>query len=93
MQSIWILWSSIYNLIECSNNYAKTSKILSQYHTDIPNDNKQNSEPFKFKEKITGATPVHGNTNTVEIEVSLNYLIIFPRALKMHLISSWNAFD
>ena len=43
----------MYNVIECSNNYAKTSKILSQYHADIPNDNKQDSEPFKFKEKIT----------------------------------------
>ena len=78
----------MYNVIECSNNYAKTSKILSQYHTDIPNDNKQNSESFKFKEKITGTTPVHDNTNNIEIEVSLKYLIIFRRALKIHLISS-----
>ena len=78
----------MYNLIVCSNIYAKTSKILSQYHTDIPNDNKQNSEPFEFKEKVTGKTPVHDNTNNVEIEVPLKYLGIFRRALKMHLISS-----
>ena len=39
----------MYNLIEYSNNYVKTSKSLWQYHKDISNYIIVNSEPFKFK--------------------------------------------
>ena len=61
----------IYNLIEFSNNYSKTSRSLWQYYrnepvlgnndsiVDLPNDN--NSASFKFKQKITGQT---GNDGT-----------------------------
>ena len=48
---------SMYNLIEYSNNYSKTSRTLWQYHKDEPNDNIQNSKSFQFKVKITGKTP------------------------------------
>ena len=34
----------MYNLIEECDNHAKTSGRLWQYHKDIPNDNKANSE-------------------------------------------------
>ena len=51
----------IYNLIECSNNYAKTSGSLWQYYKDEPNDNLAGSQSFKSKIKITGKTPAAGN--------------------------------
>ena len=56
-----------YNLIEYSNNYSKTSGRLWQYYRDDAKDNVTQSEPFKFKIKITGKTPTAGNTMDVEI--------------------------
>ena len=44
----------MYNLIEYSDNYSKTSGSLYQYYKDDPNDNLVNSESFKSKVKITG---------------------------------------
>ena len=44
----------VYNLIEYSDNYSKTSGSLWQYYKDDPNDNLANSELFKSKVKITG---------------------------------------
>ena len=38
----------MYNLIEYSNNYLKTSGILWQYYKDIPNNNLARSESFKY---------------------------------------------
>ena len=46
----------MYNLIECSDNYSKTSGSLWQYYKDDPNDNLADSESFKYKVKITGKT-------------------------------------
>ena len=37
----------MYNLIEYSDNYSKTSGSLWQYYKDDPNDNIENSESFK----------------------------------------------
>ena len=51
----------MYNLIEYSDNYSKTSGSLWQYYIDDPNDNPANSESFKSKVKITGKTPNDGN--------------------------------
>ena len=62
-----------YNLIECSDNYLKTSGSLWQYYRDDPNDNIVNSESFKFKINITGKTPADGNTKDVKIAVALKY--------------------
>ena len=56
----------MYNLIEYSDNYAKTSASLSQYYKDDPNDNMADSESFKYKVKITGKTPDNGNTKMLE---------------------------
>ena len=75
----------MYNLIEYSNNYSKTSGSLWQYYRDDPNNNITQSESFKFKIKITGKTPAAGNTKDVEIAVPLKYLSNFWRTLEMLL--------
>ena len=62
----------MYNLIEYSDNYSKTSGSLWQYYRDYPNDNITQSESFKYKFKITGKTPAAGNTEDVKIAVPLN---------------------
>ena len=59
----------MYNLIEFSDNYSKTSGSLWQCYKDDPNDNQANSKSFKSKVKITGKTPNNGNTKDVEIIV------------------------
>ena len=51
----------MYNLIEYSDNYAKTLGSLWQYYRDKPNDNLADSESFKSKIKITGKTPNNNN--------------------------------
>ena len=61
----------MYNLIEYSDNYSKTSGSLWKYYKNDPNDNITESEPFKFKVKITGKTPHDGSTKDVEIIVPL----------------------
>ena len=77
----------MYNLIEYSDNYAKTSGTLWQYYWDEPNDTLANSESFESKIKITGKTPDNGNEKDVEIMVPLNYLSNFWRTLEMSLIN------
>ena len=77
----------MYNLIEYSDNYSKTSGSLWQYYKNEPNDNLANSESFKSKVKITGKTPNNGNTKDVEIIVPLKYLSNFWRTLEMLLIN------
>ena len=39
----------MYNLIESSDNYSKTSSSLWKYYKDNPNDTLANSAPFKLK--------------------------------------------
>ena len=77
----------MYNLIEYSDNYSKTSGSLWQYYKDDPNDDLANSKSFKSKVKITGKTPNNGNTKNVEIIVPLKYLSNFWRTLEMPLIN------
>ena len=77
----------MYNLIEYSDNYSKTSGSLLQYYKDDPNDNIKQSESFKSKIKITGKTHTAGNTKDVEINVTLKYLSNFWRTLEMLLIN------
>ena len=69
----------MYNLIQYSDNYAKTSGSLWQYYRDEPNDNLANSKSFKSRIKITGKTPNDGNEKDVEIMVPLKYLSNFWR--------------
>ena len=87
----------MYNLIEYSDNYAKTTGSLWQYCKDIPARNDANNaiitfaennttDSFKFKPKITGQT---GNDGTKDVEkmVPLKYLSNFWKALEMTLIN------
>ena len=46
----------MYNLLEYTNNYSKSSGNLWQYYRDEPNDNVANSESFRSKIKIIGNT-------------------------------------
>ena len=77
----------MYNLIEYSDNYAKTSGSLWQYYRDKPNNNLANSESFKFKVKITGKSPNDDNEKDVEIIVPLKYLSNFWRTPEPPLIN------
>ena len=78
----------MYNLIEYSDNYAKTSGSLWKYFRDEPDDNNiEDSESFKSKIKITGKTPNNNNVKDVEIIVPLKYLSNFWRTLEMSLIN------
>ena len=77
----------MYNLIEYSDNYAKTTGSLWQYFRDEPDDDLEDSESFKSKIKITGKTPNNGNEKDVEIMVPLKYLSNFWRTLKTPLIN------
>ena len=77
----------MYNLMEYSDNYAKTTGSLWQYFRDDPNDNLAESESFKSKIKLTGKTPNNNNVKNVEIMVPLKYLSNFWRTLEMPLIN------
>ena len=88
----------MYNLIEYSDNYAKTTGSLWQYCKDIPARNASAddeiteftegnlTDSFNFKVKITGRTG-NGGTKDVEIMVPLKYLSNFWRTLEMPLIN------
>ena len=86
----------MYNLIEYSDNYAKTLGGLWQYCLDIPAADNNNAivdftennltDSFNFKVKITGQTG-NGGTKNVEIMVPLKYLSNFWRTLEMPLIN------
>ena len=86
----------MYNLIEYSDNYAKTTGSLWQYCRDIPARNNNDeiieftaanlTNSFNFKAKITGQTG-DGGTKDVEIMVPLKYLSNFWRTLEMPLIN------
>ena len=87
---------TMYNLIEYSDNYAKTTESLLRYCKDIPDRNANNeiivfdvnniTDSFNFKAKITGQTGNDG-TKDVEIIVPLKYLSNFWRTLEMPLIN------
>ena len=77
----------VYNLIEYSDNCAKTSGSLWQYYRDEPNDNLADSESFKSKINITGKTRAAGSEKIVEIMVPLKYKSNFWRTLEMPLIN------
>ena len=84
------------NLIEYSDNYAKTTGSLWQYCKDIPARDNNNliaeftagntTDSFHFKAKTTGQTGNNG-TKDVEIIVPLKYLSNFWRTLEMPLIN------
>ena len=85
----------MYNLIEYSDNYSKTSGGFWQYGKQIPAvDNAGNivafneanvTSSFNFKTEITGQTDNDGRIDNVEIMVPLKYLGNFWRTFKMPL--------
>ena len=87
----------MYSLLEYDNVYSKTSGRLWQYFrdepasddnnviNDFPEDN-NNSNSFKFKQKITGKTTING-TKDVERMVPLKYLSNFWRTSEIPLIN------
>ena len=77
----------MYNLIEYSDYYTKTSGSLWQYYREEPNDHLEKSESFKSKIKITRKTPAAGNEKDLEIMVLLKFLSNFWRTLEMPLIN------
>ena len=77
----------MYNLIEYSDNYSKSSESLWQYWKDVTDNNLADPESFKYKIKITGNRPADGNTKDAEIIVPLKYLSNFWRTLEMPLIN------
>ena len=86
----------MYNLIEYSDNYSRTSGSLWQYYKEIPAVNNAGdivefnganaTDSFNFKTKNTGQTNDDGIIN-VEIMVPLKYLSNFWRTLEMPLIN------
>ena len=83
----------MYNLIEYSDNYSKTSGSLWQYCKEIPAVNNDGdivdfnganaTDSFNFKTKITGQTDNNGRIDNVEIMVPLKYLSNFWQTLEM----------
>ena len=90
----------MYNFIEYSDIYLKTSGNLWQYCRNVPssvnnninfpaknnsNNNNNNSISFKFKEKITWST---GNYDTKDVNIMLPFKCLsnFWRTLEMLLI-------
>ena len=86
----------MYNLIEYSDNYAKTSGSLWQYCLHVPAVNNNNAivaftensltDSFNFKVKMTGQTG-NGGIKNVEKMVPLKYFNKFWRTLEMPLIN------
>ena len=77
----------MYNLIEYSDNYSKTSGSLWQYCKEIPPVNNSGNiidftttnttDSFNFKTKIIGQINNKGRIDDVEIMVPLKYLSNF----------------
>ena len=85
----------MYNLIEYSDNFSDTSRILWQFkrdetinNADVTSDN--NAPLFKHKASIIGNTEDNGRKNGVKIAVPLKYLSNFWRSLEMPLIVKLN---
>ena len=86
----------MYNLIEYSDNYSKTSGSLWEYCEEIPAVNNNGditdfnganaTDSFNFKTKITGQINNNGRID-VEIMVPLKYLSNFWRTLEIRLIN------
>ena len=84
----------LYDLIQCNDNYSKTTRSLWQYYKGKPDLSDPSvigkfsrySALFKFKQKITGETENNGTINA-EIMVPLKNLSNFWRTLEMPIIN------
>ena len=89
----------MYNLLEYSKNYEKTTGSLWNYYRDKPSDPfSSNSESFKYKNNITRNTYNIGageegydankvGKNETEVVIPLKYLSNFWRSLNIPLIN------
>ena len=87
----------MYNVIEYSDNYSKTSRSLWQYCKEISSVNNagniisfaitNTTDSFKFKTKIMSQTNNDGDINGIEIMVPLKYLSNFWRTIEKPLIN------
>ena len=75
----------MYNLIEYSNNYSKTSGSLWQYCKEIPAVNNDGdivdfnganaTDSFNFKTKITGQTAANNNNGNIAGRVDVEIMV------------------
>ena len=89
----------VYNLLEYSKNYRKTTGSLWNYYRDEPsNPLSSNSESFKYKTSITGNTYNVGDgeagydvervsKNKTEVVIPLKHLSNFRKSLNIPLIN------
>ena len=89
----------MYNLLEYSENYEKTSGSLFNYHRDEPSESGtgdgnnrisisiENSKSFDYKTKIVGSSAAGAEQKDVTIAVPLKYLGNFWRNLDIPLIN------
>ena len=79
----------MYNLLEYSKNYKKTTGSLWNYYIDEPsNPLNTNSESFKYKASITGKMPQSNDSLTnAEDVIPVKYLSNFWRSLNIPLIN------
>ena len=79
----------MYNLLEYSKNYKKTTGSLWNYYRDQPSDPlSTTSESFIYKTRIVGKTPPNNDSLTdTEVVIPLKYLRNFWRNLDIPLIN------
>ena len=79
----------IYNLLEYSKNYKKTTGSLWNYYRDEPsNPLNTDSESFKYKTSILGKTPQNNYSLTnAKVVIALKYLSNFWKNLNIPLIN------
>ena len=79
----------MYNLLEYSKNYRKTTGSLWNYYRDEPsNPLNTDSESFKYKTSIAGKTPQNNDSLTnAKVVIPLKYLSNFWKNLNMPLIN------
>ena len=79
----------MYNLLEHSKNYRKTTGSLWIYYREEPSDSLSSiSESFKYKTSIVGKTPQNNDSLTsAKVVIPLKYLSNFWRALNIPLIN------
>ena len=81
--------TAMYNLLEYSKNYRKTTGSLWNYYRDEPsNPLSSNSKSFKYKTSITGKTPENNDSLTnAKLVIPLKYLSNDWRSLGVSLIN------
>ena len=79
----------MYNLLQYSKNYRKTTGSLWNCYRDEPsNPYSSKSESFKYKTSITGKTPENDDSLTnAKLVISLKYLSNFWRSLNIPIIN------